>query len=85
MEPSASLSHPLAFASKLMSSLQHYTVKTLIPVPATPPFRSSTLAPLSAWLTLETSIKSYISVRRGRQERGKEGESEIVGEYERTE
>nr|KAF7431751.1 hypothetical protein H0235_004675 [Vespula pensylvanica] len=32
MEPSALLSHPLALASKLMSSLQHYTVQTLIPL-----------------------------------------------------
>lgn len=31
MEASALLSHPLALASKLMSSLQHYTVQTLIP------------------------------------------------------
>lgn len=81
MEPSASLSHPLAFASKLMSSLQHYTVQTLIPVRVAPPCRSSTLAPLSARSTLETSIKSYISVRRDRQERRRE--SEIIAEYER--
>lgn len=31
MGRSALLSHPLALASKLMSSLQHYTVQTLIP------------------------------------------------------
>lgn len=33
---SALLSHPLALASKLMSSLQHYTVQTLIPSPSHP-------------------------------------------------
>ncbi|KAL6262725.1 hypothetical protein P5V15_005517 [Pogonomyrmex californicus] len=33
---SALLSHPLALASKLMSSLQHYTVQTLIPSPSYP-------------------------------------------------
>lgn len=38
MEPSALLSHPLALASKLMSSLQHYTVQTLIP--SQPPLAS---------------------------------------------
>jgi len=33
---SALLSHPLALASKLMSSLQHYTVQTLTPSPSYP-------------------------------------------------
>lgn len=36
MGRSALLSHPLALASKLMSSLQHYTVQTLIPSPNHP-------------------------------------------------
>lgn len=39
MEPSALLSHPLALASKLMSSLQHYTVQTLIPSQPAGPLR----------------------------------------------
>jgi len=66
IERSVLLSHPLALASKLMSSLQHYTVQTLIPSPSYPKAHhlSTPLPALrSARSTLETSIKSYISER----------------------
>lgn len=56
MEASALLSHPLALASKLMSSLQHYTVQTLIPSQPPPPPPSPSPSPSSPVYSLHALL-----------------------------
>ncbi|KYN33137.1 hypothetical protein ALC56_12470 [Trachymyrmex septentrionalis] len=76
IECSALLSHPLALASKLMSSLQHYTVQTLIPSPSHPKAHHLStplpVYPLCAVLGLSKPALNHTSANDAARGNGKE-------------